>query len=80
MVVGDQSEIAGRNTTHLIARRERKRAIVDLVDGNFLGIAGGTPGGFAFDFIEERDRERVLVLGQERWRLRGNEKKENGNS
>jgi hypothetical protein len=65
LVVGDQSEIARRETTDLIARGKRERAIVDLVDGDFVWIGGGTPGGFAFDFIEECDRERGLSLSEE---------------
>ena len=82
LAIGDQSEMAGRDTTDLIAWRERKRAIVDLVDGNFFGIGEGNPTGFAFDFIEECDGKRSLRLGlrQERWRQGGSEKKENGNS
>jgi len=64
LIVGDQCEVTGRDTTDLIARRERKRAIVDLVDGNFFWIIEGNPAGFAFDFIEERDGKRSLGLGE----------------
>jgi hypothetical protein len=55
LVVGDQSERARGDTTNLIAWGERKRSIVDLVDGNFLWVGEWAPGGSAFDLVEERE-------------------------
>jgi hypothetical protein len=65
LVVGDQREIAGSDAADLIARRERKGAIVDLVDGNFLGTGEGMPAGFAFDLVQERDGKGIFRLGRE---------------